>query len=188
MVARVGPGELTLTREMVVAQGAKSDLALSEIWYALDAAGAQVYQCCESGAGTGAHAIRIGPSLALVCDGANGFSMAYAPDDAGLVPVERYDGATAERAASDTAGYFGVVGRPESAHHSFEWCVTEAEAEAWVDRRLTEVLEAHPALGAIEAEVVSAAEAFDRTYRDGRRVYFRRREAGAGFEPRRRGD
>ena len=163
------------------------DLDLSEVWDALTAAGAQVYEWTTGGVATGCQVVRLGDRHAITVDDCDGYKLIPADDldDADLVPTDEYDDDAAQREASDLTGWFGIVGLPGSVHHDFEWFETETEAGEWVDRRRAEVLDANPVMGTIEAEVVSAADAFDRAYRDGQRVYFQEQDGGVGFEPRR---
>jgi hypothetical protein len=173
-----------------MASDTTQDLELSEVWEAMEEAGATVYLWCEAGVSTGCRVIHLGPYHSLTEDDSDGYTMHDRSDldSAELVPEDGYDEDKALRDASDLDGYFGVVGVPGSVHHDFEWFETRDEARAWMEKTWDETMHANPVLGTIEGFTLTAAEAFEVTYRDGNRVYFWPKQVGPGFEPRFRGE
>jgi hypothetical protein len=163
-----------------------TDLELSAIWEAMESAGATVYEWCEDGVTTGVQAIRIGRHHWLTVSDSEGYEITAAKDvpEDDLIPADEVDDEAALRENSDLSGYFGVVGIPGSVHHDFEWFEAEDEASGWLDRTMDATLRDNPVLGTIEGDILPAKEAFEITYRDGSRVYFRPKQVGRGFEPR----
>jgi hypothetical protein len=158
---------------------------LSEVWETLTAAGATIHEWCEEGVSTGDKVIFLGPYHLLAASDSDGYSIHQRSDCEGsdFVPSEEYDEDQALREASDLEGYFGVVGIPGSQHHDFEWFSERVEAQEWANRAFDKTLSDNPTLGTIEAFVLTAAKAFDCTYQDGNRVYFRPKNVGPGFSP-----
>jgi putative intracellular protease/amidase len=173
-----------------MASDTTQDLELSEVWEALEQAGAAVYLLCEDGVSTGTRVIHLGQHHSILEDDTDGYAMHDRSDLdwAELVAEDGYDEDAAIRAASDLDGYFGVVGVPGSQYYDFEWFEAREEARAWMERIWAETMHANPVLGTIEGFTLTAAEAFEVTYRDGNRAYFWPKQVGPGFEPRFRGE
>jgi putative intracellular protease/amidase len=163
-----------------------TDLELSEVWDALTARGATVYDWCEEGVPTGCQAIRLGDHW-LTVDDVDGYQLLSNHDtfNAEMIPTGEVDEDAAIREASDLSGFFAVVGLPGSVHHRYAWFADQDEAQAWLDSAWQATLDRNPVLGTIEGQVMTAEDAFEATYRDGTRVYFEPREAGQGYVPRR---
>lgn len=74
---------------------------------------------------------------------------------------------------------YAIIGLPGSTHHEYEHfpatrsTVREVrqEAEAWLERRYQEKLDANPACSDFPTEIISDREAARVRYLDGRRVY-----------------
>lgn len=166
---------------------------LSALWDALTDPKnplATVYEWTdECGVATGAKVIPLGSDHYLAVDDENGFQIVSSDDidEDDLIPSDEYNEDQAIRDASDLSGWFAIVGVPGSNHHDFRWFPEDekSEAFAYVQRGFDSTLAANPVLGIIETEVVKAEIAFDRTYRDGNRVYFQPMQTGSGFEPKR---
>jgi hypothetical protein len=150
---------------------------LSEVWDALVNAGATVYEWLDNGVSFGAQVIRVGSKHMITVDDVNGYMMIdFDEDEIDLAPTADHD-AAAILAASDTDGWFGIVGVPGSNHHAFEWFESKEDADAWVE----EVGD-----GFLPSRVITAREAFDAKWQDGNRIYFQLNVCGGpGYEPKR---
>lgn len=159
---------------------------LSEVWDALIKAEATVYEWTEDGIAVGTQVIKLGDDFLLTVDDTDGFQIIRSDSitgTCGLASQDEYDEDQAIREASDTEGFFGIVGIPGSQYHAFDWFATEDEADDWTSKTYDATRASSPVIGILESRVVPAIDVLDEKYRDGNRVYFQPRECGQGFVP-----